>query len=344
VVAVSPPLIAQVPGDLRWLRVEDASATAACRAAALALAGRLEFTGARVDQLALAVTEAASNPHKHASQGAMLLRIGRDGGPPGIEMVTIDTGPGLADTSAALRDGHSTSGTLGIGLGAIRRLADSCELYSAPGHGTVLVARFWAQPRPGTVRSASEVRCAGLVRPITGETECGDVFGVTETDDSVIGVLCDGLGHGPLAATAAMEAVTAILEEPSAEPAALIDRAHRRMHHTRGGAVGVVQITGQDILFAGLGNIAAVILADGSRKGMLSVPGIVGHQAGTIRQFEYTAPPGAAIILHSDGVSSRWDPRALPRLNAQDPLVVAAALLAEAGIHRDDAGVLVLKP
>jgi hypothetical protein len=87
-----------------------------------------------------------------------------------------------------------------------------------------------------------------------------------------------------------------------------------------------------------------VILADGTRKGMLSVPGIAGHQARSIRQFEYTAPPGAAVILHSDGISARWDAAALPGLNTRDPLVVAAALLAQAGSHRDDAGVLVLKP
>jgi hypothetical protein len=103
-------------------------------------------------------------------------------------------------------------------------------------------------------------------------------------------------------------------------------------------------MAGQAVLFGGLGNVAAVILADGTRKSMVSVPGIVGHQAPAIRQFEYTAPPGAAVILHSDGVSSRWGPRVLPGLNARDPLVVAAALLAEAGTRRDDAGVLVLKP
>jgi anti-sigma regulatory factor (Ser/Thr protein kinase) len=338
VVAVNAVLIAQAPGDLRWLRVEDASAAAACRGAALALARWLEFPAARSDQLVLAVTEAATNLSKHASQGWMLLRIGRQCGNPAIEMVTIDAGPGFGDTSAALRDGHSTSGTLGVGLGAIRRLADSCELYSAPGHGTALVARFGAKPVTGTVRYA------GLVRPITGETECGDVFGVAERDGRVIGVLCDGLGHGPLAAAAAMEAVTAVLEEPTAEPAMLIERAHRRMNRTRGGAIGVVQMAGQAIVFGGIGNIAGVILADGTRKSMISVPGIVGHQAGTIRQFEYTAPPGAAVILHSDGVSSRWEPRSLPGLNAQDPLVVAGALLAEAGTRRDDAGLLVLKP
>jgi hypothetical protein len=50
------------------------------------------------------------------------------------------------------------------------------------------------------------------------------------------------------------------------------------------------------------------------------------------------------IILHSDGLSPRWNPESLPGLGARDPLVIAAALLAEAGTRRDDAGVLVLRP
>ena len=331
-------LVAQAPGDLRWLHVEDQSAAAACRSAAQALASRLAFPEARTDQLTLAVTEAASNLHKHASQGSMLLRIARPDGGPGIEMVAIDAGPGFRDADAALRDGHSTTGTLGIGLGAIRRLADFCDLYSVPGRGTALVARFWPAPHPGPAPYA------GLVRPITGETECGDVFGAVEADGRLTGVLCDGLGHGPLAASAATEAVAAVLDDPAAEPAALVERAHRRIAHTRGGALAVVQVTGGAVWFAGLGNVAASVLANGARKGMLSVPGIAGHQARTIRQFEYTAPPGAAIILHSDGISSRWEPAALPGLNARDPLVIAAALLAQAGSRRDDAGILVLKP
>jgi anti-sigma regulatory factor (Ser/Thr protein kinase) len=337
-VTVNQSLTAQAPGDLRWLRVEDPSAAAACRGAALALATRLGFPAPRADELALAVTEAATNLHKHARQGSMLLRITRDAVRPGIELVTIDAGPGFRDTGAALRDGHSTSGTLGIGLGAINRLADFYDLYSMPGHGTALVARFW--PAPGETAA----RCAGLVRPITGETECGDVFGATKTEAGVTGVLCDGLGHGPLAAAAAAQGVAAVLEDPQAEPAALVERAHRRMTSTRGGAIGVAQVVGEVVRFAGLGNIAAVILADGTRRSMLSVPGIAGHQARTIRQFEYTAPAGAAIILHSDGISNRWEPGGLPGLNARDPLVVGAAVLAEAGTRRDDAGVLVLKP
>jgi anti-sigma regulatory factor (Ser/Thr protein kinase) len=329
---------------MRWLRVEEPSAVAACRAAVVALAGRLQFPGPRIDELALAVTEAASNLYKHANQGSLLLRIGRDAGTPGLELVTIDAGPGFRDTSLAMRDGHSTSGTLGIGLGAIRRLADFCDLYSVPGHGTALVARF----SPLRHESGITVPYAGLIRPITGEIECGDSFAAARDGGTITGVLCDGLGHGPLAASAAAEAVAAVLEtvlqDGASEPAGLIERAHRRMSHTRGGAIGVVRLYGQTAKFAGLGNITATLLADGTRRNMLSVPGIAGHQARTIRQYEYDIAPGTSVVLHSDGISARWEAAALPGLAARDPLVVAATLLAQAGTHRDDAGILVLRP
>ena len=336
-VPLSWPLQAPSPQDMRWLRVEDASAVAACRQAVQNMAERLRFPAARIGQLALAVTEAASNLHKHAEQGSLLLCVNRDGPQPGIDLVTIDAGPGVRDVSAALRDGHSTAGTLGIGLGAIQRLADFADLYSRPGHGTSLVARFCVSP------PVSQPRWAGLIRPITGETECGDAYGVVPADGAVTAVLCDGLGHGPLAAAAAAAGVAAVLDDPAGEPAALLERVHRRMSGTRGGAVGVVQVRGQLARFAGLGNVAASIVSDGQRKSMVSIPGIAGVQARTIRQFEYDVPPGSAVIVHSDGVSSRWEAAALPALEARDPLLIAAVLLAEAGVHRDDAGVLVLK-
>jgi anti-sigma regulatory factor (Ser/Thr protein kinase) len=346
------PLQAPPPQDVRWLRVEDASAVAACRNAALNLAERLGFPVARADQLALAVTEAASNLHKHAAEGAVWLSVNRDGDPPGIDLVTIDAGPGLPDVTAALRDGHSTAGTLGIGLGAIQRLADSCDLYSRPGRGTALAAKF--SPAGGTTppyppASGGAARpprppWAGLIRPIDGETECGDAYVAVQAGDTISAMLCDGLGHGPLAAAAAAAGVAAFLADPSGDPAALLERVHRQMAGTRGGAVGIVRLGDGVARFSGLGNVAASILARGRRKNMISIPGIAGHQARTIRQFDYELPPGAAVILHSDGISTRWEAAALPGLETRDPLLIAAVLLAEAGVHRDDAGILVLKP
>ena len=335
------PLLAPAPDDMRWIGVEDASAVGACRNAALSLASRLQFPSARADQVALAVTEAASNLHKHARAGALLLRVARDEEVPGIELVTIDAGPGLADVGAAMRDGHSTAGSLGIGLGAIQRLAGFSDLYSLPGRGTALAARF--RPREPAAPPAPP-RYAGLTRPITGERDCGDVFGAQRAGAVTTAVLVDGLGHGPLAAAAAAEGVAAVLDDPAPEPAVLLERVHRRMAGTRGGAVGIVQITGATARFAGLGNIAASVLHQGSRKSMLSVPGIAGHQARSFRQFDYETPPGSAVILHSDGISSRWQAATLPGLDGRDPLLIAAVLLGQAGIHRDDAGILVLKP
>ena len=347
-VSLSWPLQAPPPQDMRWVRVEDASAVPACRKAVQNMAERLRFPASRIGQLALAVTEAASNLHKHAEQGSLLLCVNRDGQPPGIDLVTIDAGPGVRDVSAAVRDGHSTAGSLGVGLGAIRRLADFTDLYSRPGRGTSLVARFRPVLAGGTTPpdplKPSWARWAGLVRPITGETECGDAYGAAQAGGEVTAVLCDGLGHGPLAAAAAAAGVAAVLDDPAGEPAALLERVHRRMSGTRGGAVGIVRIDGQRARFAGLGNVAASIVSGGTRKSMVSIPGIAGHQARSFRQFDYEAPPGAAVILHSDGISNRWEAAALPGIEARDPLLIAAVLLAEAGVHRDDAGVLVLKP
>jgi anti-sigma regulatory factor (Ser/Thr protein kinase) len=340
VVALTQWLTTPGADDACWLRVESPSAVAGCRRAAVALAGRLGFPATRADQLALAVTEAASNLHKHAREGLLLLRIGRDAGRPGVELVTIDAGPGVPDLRAVLRDGHSTAGSLGVGLGAIRRLADASDIYSAPGHGTALAAWFWPRPAP-----AAAAGCAGLNRPISGETECGDIYAVSRGGGGVLtGVLCDGLGHGPLAAAAARVATAAVQEDPAAEPAALLERAHRQMARTRGGALAIVRVDGPSVVFAGLGNIAAWIVTGDRRAGLVSVPGIAGHQARALRQFSYPLPEGAAVVLHSDGLTSRWDIRALPGLVTRAPLVIAAMLVGEAAVRRDDAGVLVLKP
>jgi anti-sigma regulatory factor (Ser/Thr protein kinase) len=339
VVALGQWLATPGADDMRWLHVADVSAAGGCRRAAVAMAHRLGFPATRTEQLALAVTEAASNLYKHAREGSVLLRICREGGMSGIEMVAIDTGPGVANLADALRDGHSTAGTLGVGLGAIRRMADFIDMYSVPGRVTALAARFWPQAHP-----PEGPDCAGLTRPITGETECGDMYWAGYSGGVLSGALCDGLGHGPLAAAAAREAIAAVSGSAASEPAAQLERAHRQMARTRGGALAIVAVDGSNVAFAGLGNVAGWVVAGEARSALVSMPGIAGHQARAFRQQECPLPAGAAVILHSDGLTSRWDTRSLPGLAVRSSLVIAAALLGDAAVRRDDAGVLVLKP
>ncbi|WP_031114266.1 anti-sigma regulatory factor, partial [Streptomyces sp. NRRL S-146] len=139
-------------------RVRDARVAAEDAAAMAGLDDR------RTAAAALVATELATNLLKHAEGGQVLidvvtppvLREGREGSR-AVQIAAIDHGPGIADVPAALRDGFSTSRSLGAGLGTCLRLSDDFALPSAPGRGTVAVARVSTTPRGGeaSVRPAA---------------------------------------------------------------------------------------------------------------------------------------------------------------------------------------------
>jgi anti-sigma regulatory factor (Ser/Thr protein kinase) len=329
--------------DALRVRVEEESAAAGVRRRATALAERLGFAGERLEHVRLAATEAATNLARHARRGEMHLRIVRDDRSAVLEFVAVDTGPGITDVPVSLLDGHSTRGTLGLGLGSIERLSDGCGLYSLPGAGTVLYARF--RP-PGTpAGAAADPPFAGLTVPIDGEEECGDAYTARLLDGAVYALLCDGLGHGPLAARAAWEAVRAAHETAlPASPSDVLRRVGERLAPTRGGAVAVavVEPSAGRVRYAGVGNIAGWIVVPDRRQGMVSTPGISGAAAGRIREYAYELPAGAAVVLHSDGLTGRWSVADRPGLRLDDPLLLAATLLRDAGTRHDDRSVLAI--
>ncbi len=320
-----------------WVRTDDPSVIGAVRRAAVALAGAAGFDQSRTGQLAVAVTEAVSNLVKHADEGAVLVRPHPER-PGAVELVAVDRGPGIADLVSALRDGYSTSGTLGIGLGAIARMATGWDVHSMPGRGTVLALHFTRDGLPGP-----PLRVSGLRRPIGEETVCGDAFAFADTGDAISVLVCDGLGHGSPAAHASREAVRIFAEDPYAPPAVALERLHRGLGHTRGGAVAVVRVGREKVTFAGLGNVSGWIAHAEGRQGMISLPGIAGHVGRRPRQYEYGLPPHATVVLHTDGLTERWDPVSYPGLFAHSPAVVGATLLRDAGSRRDDACVVAVK-
>lgn len=99
------------------------------------------------------------------------------------------------------------------------------------------------------------------------------------------------------------------------------------------------------VSFCGVGNVSTFVVdpATNTRRSLLSAPGIVGHQLPTLRTVSQELPRDSGVIMHSDGLTERWQPASLPGLLAHSPLVAAAQLLREAGVRRDDAGVAVAK-
>jgi anti-sigma regulatory factor (Ser/Thr protein kinase) len=330
--------------DVAWVRVEDPSAPGRARRIAAALAEKQAFTATRVAEIEIALTELGTNLHKHAQAGVLVVRSVRVASGAAIDVLAIDRGPGIADVEAASQDGQSSTGTLGVGLGAVARLADSYELFSEVGRGTVVAARFGSRRPPLPDFDDSDV--AGLTRPITGEEVCGDSYASLRRDGVTRLMMCDGSGHGPLAASASRAAVRVFCADGTGSPEDVVERIHRSLRGTRGGALAVVDVdpSTRTVRFAGVGNIAGSVVHGGRKQSMVSVPGIAGYQARTIRAFDYPLDPGAAVVLHSDGLTEKWTAEGRERLFVGGPRVIAAALMRDAGVHKDDAGVLVCKP
>ena len=323
-----------------WFRVEAAGTAAAVRRTAERLATELGMPESRIADLAIVAAEAAGNLVKHADEGMLLVRAVRVPDRAGVEILALDRGPGMADITRSIGDGHSTAGTLGIGLGAIVRQSSWSDLYSVPGLGTVMAVQVWSGEAP------PQSWAAGLIRPLAGEPVSGDGFAVREAGGRRQVLVCDGLGHGRLANAATQEAVRVFANTPAAPPAAVVEALHRTLGHTRGAALAVAELDpdAEVVRYAGLGNIAGTVLAsDGSRKGMVSLPGIAGHQRRQIREYDYPLAPGAVVLMHTDGVVDRWKVSDYPGLLTHSPQVIAATVLRDAGTRRDDAGVLVAR-
>ncbi|MFE2174806.1 ATP-binding protein [Kitasatospora sp. NPDC059462] len=396
--------------DSAWFRHAD-SLPAAARSTAGELARRIGLLPDRAAEVGLAVSEAATNLRRHAVDGALLLRVVRTDTEAAVEFLTVDSGPGMPDVPVAMSDGYSSGGTLGIGLGAIARLADAFDIHSLPDRGTVLTARFWNRT-PGGRRAAAagEPVAAGITRPMSGQDVCGDAWaaravapvtapapqprpgerpapgarldwstlagrgprpGATTAPaasalprtaptgpspapgsapgagDPFLLMFCDGLGHGPLAFRAAADAVTAFRASSARTPEAVLADIHRALRGGRGGAVAValVEPAVRRLSFCGVGNVSTFVVdaATGARRALPSTPGIVGHQLPSLHGIRYDLPPGSAVVLHSDGLTARWQAPAVPGLLSHLPATAAALLLREAGVRRDDAGVVVAK-
>lgn len=331
-----------VGGPLTTLvAIPDASAVGEARRAATALGLQAGLDETARGTLALLATESATNVARHAREGTIAMRVVERAGAgghrvAGVELMALDRGPGIPDVGRALTDGYSTGGTAGHGLGAMRRLAHEFDLYSLPGAGTAIVMRLWSDAGSGP--AAPGVVCV----PVRGEQVCGDGWAVVAGDGRTVVAVVDGLGHGPDAARAAEAALGAVRAHAGASPADVIRAAHGPLRATRGAAMAVVCLEhgAPELRFAGVGNVAGVVLtAEGSRS-MASHNGIVGHEMRKVQDFTYDWPAGAVLLLHSDGLQTRWRLDAYPGLLARDPALLAGVLFRDFARGRDDATVL----
>ncbi|WP_375463657.1 SpoIIE family protein phosphatase [uncultured Methylobacterium sp.] len=319
--------------------VTEASQVADARRRAAALAATLGFDEVAGGRVALVATELATNLVKYGTAGEILLGAFEDDTGRGVEILALETGPGIADLAAALRDGHSTGGSPGTGLGAARRLSQAFDIASWPGRGTAVLARLQA-------RSAGPpaVPWFGAVAvPLRGETVNGDASCARRYGAGWTILVADGLGHGPSAAEASGEAVRLFRSREAEAPAAILSAIHAGLRHTRGGAVAIARYEPERgrVLFCGIGNVAGAVVTGAETKRMVSLAGTAGHVARRFQTFEYPFTPDSLLVMCSDGIGTSWSLDAYPGLRGAHPSLIAGVLYRDFARGRDDATVVI---
>jgi anti-sigma regulatory factor (Ser/Thr protein kinase) len=327
----------------RCFEIDHASRVAEARQSALEAAARLGFDEESAGRLALVVTEAGTNIVKHVRAGQLIVRVVPTADGPAVEILALDRGPGIADLGRSLADGYSTAGSPGTGLGALTRLADGFDIHTRPGAGTAVLARVVAHRSPAPRRPRLHTEGLSLAKP--GEEVCGDAWADEPRADGTMILVADGLGHGAGAAEAAQAAVAAFRGSRDPSPVQRLHEVHRALRSTRGAAVAIADLDCHRRLvrFAGVGNVAGAIVADGTTRQMVSRDGTAGAVAARLPEFAYPWSPGAVLVLYSDGLTSHVSLAAYPGLSQRHPSLIAGVLLRDFTRGRDDATVVVCK-
>jgi anti-sigma regulatory factor (Ser/Thr protein kinase) len=320
------------------IEVTETSAVGEVRRAVSSLAGELGLDEDATGRLSVIATELATNIVKHATRGIVL--IGSDTA--AVEVIALDTGPGIADIAQALRDGHSTTATSGTGLGAVSRMADFFDLYSARKLGTAVLARV----AKDALKGAAEV--AAISVPVRNEYVNGDGWDCVEDNGTRSVMLVDGLGHGLPAHEAAL-AASAAFRTAKGAPAEKLRTIHEALKRTRGAAVAIAELDAGNgtangtMRFAGIGNISVTMIDPVARRSAVSLYGIVGHDVREFREFSYPWSRESSLIMHSDGLTTRWDLDRYPGLLSHDPALIAGMLWKDHRRQNDDSTVVVAR-
>jgi anti-sigma regulatory factor (Ser/Thr protein kinase) len=302
------------------------------------------LTPARVHELDLIVAEMTSNLFKYSDDGEILMGVFSNGGSPYIELISIDNGPGMVNPAKMMQDGMSTTNTLGHGLGSMKRLSDTFDLYSQIGWGTIVLSRVYSDP--SKVKNKNELIIAPIVVSKPGEKTSGDGFAIKKTEKYIKLMLADGLGHGPEANKAINEAAVAFKIFPEYSPTETLRFIHSSIKKTRG---AVINIVGYDFgskswSSAGVGNIAARVFGAVNFKNHMSYNGIVGHNIpNTMNDQFYPLEEFNQVMLCSDGIKTRIDLLRYPQMYKYDLSVLAAAIYKDHARRNDDMSVVIVK-
>lgn len=184
----------------------------------------------------------------------------------------------------------------------------------------------------------------GLIHePMVGETHCGDAYLVLETDASVLVAVADGLGHGAEAELAAHKAIEEIRERTDQPLERILEACHLALKPTRGAVLAIARIEREHgrLVHTGLGNVESRIIARDRVFRPVTINGIAGHSARKFRTEVFPFQAGDLLIMHTDGISDRFELSAASR--GRDLQMLAKQIAQSHGRTHDDQLLLIVR-
>lgn len=325
-----------------YIPVEEQHQEGEARRMAASWAMDRGFNEDQRSKLSLVVAELARNLALHTTSGGFLLLRQFEIPYKGVEILCLDRGPGMANFAMCLRDGYSSAGTSGKGLGAVVRASEKFDVHSQPSVGTAFMCDLFLEnpQKPASSRT-------GLVNVAKkGETVSGDAYGFHELPGGRARmIVADGLGHGPLAAEASNLAIRVFQDGHNMDLVPLLERMNLALKATRGAAVAIAEVSfGQEkVRYAGVGNISGAIATRDKCAHLVSHNGTVGGSFHKPREFVYDWSPESMLIMNSDGVKGHWRLERYAGLQEKHPALAAAILFRDFNRGTDDSTVATLR-
>ncbi|HKG20835.1 MAG TPA: SpoIIE family protein phosphatase [Blastocatellia bacterium] len=339
-----------------WIPLNEEAQIGLARRIARRYGGELSFTEHQLAEIDILISELGTNALKFGrGTGQIFLGLlDERTDTEGLEVIYTDKGAGIDDTSLAVEDGFTTSGSMGSGLGAISRMADEfyiyslvesqtrrLSLYGRTTHGTVIVARKHATPKGG-LPSQEPTAWGALSRPPAKETHNGDAYLIRQDGGRLLVAVIDGLGHGEGASEASLAAVETINRNAEKSVEAIMRHTHEALRSTRGAVIGLASIdcSTRMIEYVGIGNTDFRVIGGGSTLKFISLNGTVGSRLDRLKVFRGELPKVSLLTMSTDGISERWDLDQYPGLQGLHPQLACAAILRDYNRPNDDATIL----
>jgi len=322
------------------------------------LAEELGFSEKELRETFIVVSELYNNLIEHeAIEGKITCSLIEEGTKKYLQIISEDKGPGIANVETVMEDGYSTNGTLGIGLGAIKRLMSDFRITSnindvktarnnniSSQIGTKIITKKYLSQREDTADiSQSKIKFGIFCRSKYGEKYNGDNYFLQRFEDKTFAAVIDGLGHGQPASEASTEARLYLVENYKKPLDVIINGLHARLKSTRGAVISIALIDDKkgELEYVGIGNVLTRVFNSPTPTKPVNYNGSLGYILRNFRVFQYPWVKGNIIIMTSDGISERYDQNRVPNFLKKHPVIIANTILKEYGKAYDDATVLV---